>query len=118
MEHAGWMNEQVRGEIDDLQQRYGFEEDEAAAYWHLQLAGQLMNEMRSADLWQEMSRHEGQDDAAGQQQAILLDHTGRWHSRVGQHFAALNQELGRRVLRRTYPDGWGHSRTDATDDEA
>ena len=41
MEHYEWMNEQVRQEIEDLQRTYGFDEDEALAYWHLRHAGIL-----------------------------------------------------------------------------
>jgi hypothetical protein len=113
-----WMNEQVRGEIEDLRQRYGFEEDEAVAFWHLQQAGDLMNKMRSADLLQEINRHEGQDDEAAFRQVIVPNHVARWHSRVGQHFAALNQALGRRVLGRAFPDGWGGQyQSEATEED-
>jgi hypothetical protein len=37
MEHYEWMNDQVRKEIEDLQRSYGFDEDEALAYWRLTL---------------------------------------------------------------------------------
>lgn len=91
--------------LEALQRAYGFEEDEAVAFWHLRRAGSLMNQMRSADLHDELDRHEGQDGQELRQQAILLDSTPRWHSTVGQHFAALIRELGNRVLRRNFPDG-------------
>jgi hypothetical protein len=42
MERADWMNERVREEIESLQRTYGFEEDEAVAYWHLRHAGHLI----------------------------------------------------------------------------
>jgi hypothetical protein len=42
MERADWMNERVREEIESLQRTYGFEEDEAVAYWHLRDAGHLI----------------------------------------------------------------------------
>ena len=35
VEHYEWMNDQIRKEIEDLQRTYGFDEDEALAYWHL-----------------------------------------------------------------------------------
>jgi hypothetical protein len=37
-------------------------------------------------------------------------------SRVFQHFAALYSELGTRVLRRNYPDGWGQPYGSADED--
>ena len=40
------MNDQVRKEIEDLQRSYGFDEDEALAYWHLRYAGTLLLAMR------------------------------------------------------------------------
>jgi hypothetical protein len=102
--------------LEALQRAYGFEEDEAVAFWHLRRAGSLMNQMRSADLHDELDRHEGQDGQELRQQAILLDSTLRWHSTVGQHFAALIRELGNRVLRRNFPDGWGKRTYGGLDD--
>ena len=49
MEHYEWMNDQARQEIEDLQRTYGFDEDEALAYWHLRHAGILLLAMRRAD---------------------------------------------------------------------
>jgi hypothetical protein len=46
VEHYEWMNEEVRKEIEDLQRTYGFDEDEALAYWHLRHAGTLLLAMR------------------------------------------------------------------------
>jgi hypothetical protein len=107
MEDAEWMNEQVREEIEGLKRDYGFEEDEAEAFWHLQQAGKRMNAMWRSDLREEMARYEGRDDEEGQKHAVLLHGAARWHSRALHHFAALRRELGVRVLRRDYPDGWG-----------
>ena len=49
MEHYEWMNDQVRKEIEDLQRAYGFDEDEALAYWHLRHAGTLLLAMRRTE---------------------------------------------------------------------
>jgi hypothetical protein len=49
VEHYEWMNEEVRKEIEDLQRTYGFDEDEALAYWHLRHAGTLLLAMRRTD---------------------------------------------------------------------
>jgi hypothetical protein len=111
MERGDWMNEWVRQEIKDLQQTHGFEADEAVAFWHLQEAGTLMNKMRQPDLLKELARQDSRSDQeapqAVEQQLVLANHLAQWHSRVSQHFAALNRALGERVLRRDYPDGWG-----------
>jgi hypothetical protein len=76
------------------------------AFWHLQQAGKQINALWRADLREEMDRYEGRDDKEGQH-ATLLHGTAEWHYRVLQHFAALRRELGTRVLRRDYSDGWG-----------
>ena len=49
MDDADWMNEQVRQEIEDLQRTYGFEEQEAIAFWHLGQVRPLMDEMWRTD---------------------------------------------------------------------
>jgi hypothetical protein len=118
VEQAEWMNEQVREEIRELQQRFGFEEREALAFWHFQQAGKLMNEMRHADVLAEIDREErrGQQPAGGQMLGLIND-MSVWHTRVSQHLSALNRELGRRVLQRDYPEGWG-SKSDDEEDEA
>jgi hypothetical protein len=117
LDHDEWMNDEVREEIEDLQRTHGFEEDEAVAFWHLQQAGKQINALWRADLREEMDRYEGRDDKEGQH-ATLLHGTAEWHYRVLQHFAALRRELGARVLRRDYPDGWGWIRVkDPTNEE-
>jgi hypothetical protein len=49
VEHYEWMNDQVRKEIEVLQRTYGFDEDEALAYWHLRHAGTLLLAMMRTD---------------------------------------------------------------------
>ena len=90
MEHAGWINKQLRQQIEALQQTHGFEEDEALAYWHIREAAKLMNEMRIEDL-----------------ETAPEEYAAPWYSTVHQHFIALYRALGERVLQRDYPDGWG-----------
>jgi hypothetical protein len=107
MEHADWMNEQVRGEIETLQDTHGFEEDEAVAFWHLGQAGKLMNDMKRDDRQEDMDLYEGQDNQEMWQQAIFLNHAIQLHTTVRQHITALQRALGHRVLRRNFPDGWG-----------
>ena len=106
LDHNEWMNDEVREQIENLQRTHGFEEDEAVAFWHLQQAGKQINALWRADLREEMDRYEGRDDKEGQP-TTLLHGTAEWHYRVLQHFAALRREMGARVLRRDYPDGWG-----------
>ena len=89
VEHYEWMNDQVRKEIEDLQRSYGFDEDEALAYWHLRHAGILLLAMRRT----------GAPETIGGR--------AQMESNVLQHLSALRRELGDRVLRRNYPEGWG-----------
>jgi hypothetical protein len=89
VEHYEWMNDQVKVEIDDLQRTYGFDKDEALAYWHLRHAGTLLLAMRRTRA----------PETIGDRAQI--------ESNILQHLSALRRELGDRVLRRNYPEGWG-----------
>jgi hypothetical protein len=63
MEQGEWMNEQVKQQIEDLRRRFGFEEQEAVAFWHLREARGLIVEMLLADEGaHESNEGEGEDD--------------------------------------------------------
>jgi hypothetical protein len=115
MERAGWMNDQVRNEIDTLRRTHGFEEEEALAFWYLQQAAKHMHALRREDITQEMARHEGRLDQLALQHAIVVEHVNKWHSGIQQHFTALQDALGARVLRRAFPEGWGLLRREGMD---
>jgi len=115
MEPADWINEQVRDEIETLQRTHGFEEDEAVAFWLLQQAWKQMHALRRVDIVQEMGRHEGRPDQLALQHTVVLNHVARWYAGINQHFIALREQLGARVLRRTFPDGWGLGRAEDLD---
>jgi hypothetical protein len=51
------------------------------------------------------------------QHAIVVEHVARWHAGIHQHFIALREALGARVLRRTFPEGWGLLRSEDMDTE-
>jgi hypothetical protein len=61
VKHYEWMNDQVRKEIEDLQRTYGFDEDEALAYWHLRHAGTLLLATRRTSA---PERSEEEDESA------------------------------------------------------
>jgi hypothetical protein len=102
VEHYEWMNDQVRKEIEDLQRTHGFDEDEALAYWHLRHAGILLLAMRRTDA---LERAEEGDESV--RLARTIHGRSQIESDVLQHLSALRRELGDRVLRRNYPEGWG-----------
>jgi hypothetical protein len=106
-QEADWMNDQLRDEIEALRHAHGFEEEEALAFWYLQQAAKQMHALRQEDITQEMDRHEGRPDQLALQHAIVVEHVAKWHSGIHQHFTALQDALGARVLRRTFPEGWG-----------
>jgi hypothetical protein len=109
VERDEWMSEQVAGEIEDLRRRFGFVKKEAVAYWHLRHARQLMSEMGQTDHFEELER-EGKSELEADFRefaGLIHDISVLGETRVFQHFAALYRELGTRVLRRNYPDGWG-----------
>ena len=119
MEHNEWMKDEARVEIESLQRNYGFEEDEALAFWLLQQAEKQMDELRQADVLKELNRHEGRPDQLALQHTVVLENIARWHAGIHQHFTTLQQALGARVLGRTFPEGWGVARTriEDTDNE-
>ncbi len=111
VEREEWMSEQVAGEIEDLRRRFGFGKKEAVAYWHLRHARQLMSEMGQTDHFEELER-EGKSELEADFRefaGLIHDISVLGETRVFQHFAALYRELGSRVLRRNYPDGWGQA---------
>ena len=103
MEHYEWMNEQVRKEIEDLQRTYGFDEDEALAYWHLRHAGTLLLAMRRTGAPQPAEEAE-----ESVRIARMIHGRAQIESNVLQPLSVLRRELGDRVLRRNYPEGWGN----------
>jgi hypothetical protein len=107
MEHHEWMNDQVRGEIEDLQRTRGFEQDEAIAYWHLRQAAKLMTELKGADLKESLSREERETIPDVEASLLMSMEVAKNQVFIRQHFSALYRELGIRVLRRSFPEGWG-----------
>jgi hypothetical protein len=127
MEQGEWMNEQVKQEIEDLRRRFGFEEQEAVAFWHLREARGLIVEMLLADEGAHESNEGEQEDDILSDSAAFAESIRRITESIGQvgpdiansiafrveiearilqHFTALHRELGMRVLQRSYPDGW------------
>ncbi len=84
--------EPPRDKIDDLMERYGYEEKEALAAYHLNRAEDLFNELF------------GNPDAPGMSSIVT------WPL-FGTAFFGLRRLLGSRVLRRDYPEGWGSRRS-------
>jgi len=112
------MSEQVAREIEELRRRFGFERKEAVAYWHLRHAHQLMSEMGQTDHFEELDR-EGRSELEADFRefaGLIHDISVLGESRVFQHFAAPYRELGTRVLRRNYPDGWDQAYGSADED--
>jgi hypothetical protein len=83
--------EPSRETIEDLMQRYGYEEKEAEAAHHLRQAWDLIVEIYEV--------------RSGSLPAFT---TGMFKvGFVDPHFYALFGLLGRKVLQRDYPEGWG-----------
>ena len=89
-------------EIEDLQRSYGFDEDEALAYWYLRHAGTLLLATRRTEAPERAE--EGEEST---RLARMIHDRAQIESDVLQHLSALRRELGDRVLRRNYPEGWG-----------
>ena len=116
MEHREWMNEQLKEEVETLRRTHGFEEDEAVAYWHLAEARRLMISLILDDEEQRRTHlREAYDELLGlqrlvQETADTVSHATKTETSISQHFSALYRELGLRVLRRSYPEGWTNTR--------
>ena len=76
-------------EIEDLMRRFGYQEKEAAAAYHLGRAQHLFDEIF------------GEDESRLMQIILHMP-----------HFSALRGLLARRVLERNYPEGWGREEED------
>ena len=107
MEHEAWMNEQVRGEISDLRRRFGFEQDEAVAYWHLRQAAELIFALKEVDIAKDLRQEERDTIPYAEASALVSSEVAAIQAGIQQHFTALYRELGVRVLRRNFPEGWG-----------
>lgn len=119
---TGWMNEQVKGEIEDLRRKFGFEQKEAIAYWHLRRAEWLRGEMDLEDRQQKRESEKEEDDALGYHEWLgktissAADSQARAAEKYGQHFGALYRDLGTRVLKRDYQEGWGDPFSDVPEE--
>jgi hypothetical protein len=101
VEHYEWMNDQVRQEIEDLQRTYGFDKDEALAYWHLRHAGTLLAMRRTG------APERAEEVEESVRLARMVHGRSQIESNIVQRLSALRRELGDRVVRRNYPEGWG-----------
>ena len=110
MEDAGWMNEEVRKDVGVLREDFGFDEAEARAYWHLGRARDLMADMRLAGFTRDREK-----ESFSMASSIMF--ASESESRMLQHFDALYKELGARVLKRNYPNGWGYDPDEGEDQD-
>jgi hypothetical protein len=116
VENAGWMTAEVRRQIEDLQRTHGFEVWEAVAYWHLSEARRLMIRSALEDQGERREAREAEHAALpeltglGRGIADAMSFAAESETRISQHFSALYRDLGLRVLRRSYPEGWSDTR--------
>jgi hypothetical protein len=87
--------EHRREQIEAFVRDYGLEGKEAQAAYYLRRARELFEELH------EEAYSSGEDVIAGQRGRI------EYTAHIQPHFMALNAVLQRRVLERTYPEGWG-----------
>jgi hypothetical protein len=85
-----------REEIEDWKRRYGYEEKEAEAAYHLREARNRILELYQADV----------EAGAGSYPTIYSQMS--LQSATVPHFDALFNLLARRVLARQFPEGWGY----------
>ncbi len=100
---AGQPGEPPAKVVEDLCDRFGFEAEEAAAYWHLQHAQRIMAGIKDADVAEEEIRgREGSGEendlrAASAGLVGAMDDRMQYEARVRQHFSAIRRALMVRV---------------------
>ncbi len=87
-----------RARVEDFMRQRGFEEKEALAYYHLTEAERIFRELEMA---------KGSSPHAAMAFATF------WFP----HFLALRNQMGRWVLNRDYPEGWGSASGPAEEEE-
>ena len=99
------MEQNFEREVEDLRRRFGFQDKEAGAFWHLAQAKMLMSDFKREDAHEAIQSSNARDQAGF---ALLNTHEmAKAEASVFSHFLALERELANRVLRRDYPQGWG-----------
>ena len=83
--------ENEREQIEDIMRRYGYEEDEAYAHYHLKEAQERLEK--------------------------IYDRGFLSATMILPHIYALRSLLASRVLRRDYPEGWGNVSDEEEDED-
>jgi hypothetical protein len=125
VEHEEWMSAQVRQELEEYERTHGLVGEEAVAFWHLAEARRLMSGLVIVDTDKLLRHREKKYEAEGLNVGELTGRVmadGAFFTSVTQtnlmsHFDALGAVLGRRVLRRSYPE-WNRELSEAEADEA
>ena len=95
--------EDNRGEIEAYMYRYGYDEKEAEAAYHLRQA-----RIRTGEMYRDEAEARGTvDEALGLPNFPTIYAQMDVMSSVTPHFDALENLLAWRVLARQYPEGWG-----------
>jgi hypothetical protein len=107
--------EDNRGDIEGYRNRYGYDEKEAEAAYHLSRARSLIREMYTDEAGADALIAEVLGTPAGlprtYAQVFLM-------SSVIPHFEALQNLLVRRSLARQYPEGWSRRRLEGEGSES
>lgn len=75
MEQSSWLTEKTKGKIEDLQRKFGFEEQEAVAFWHVRRAELMMSALRADDVRKrrEIEKEDDQDLGGFERLAVAID---------------------------------------------
>jgi len=86
-------------------ERFGFTEQEARVYVHLNEAERLLDRLTMGE------------DVSEADEGSVLGHIVWSETHTFEAFNALYRRLGLRVLRRRYPEGWGSFKRSADEDQ-
>lgn len=93
-------------QIESLMRSHGFEKQEAAAWYHLERAREILNELEKED--------EERTSGGGFSQTYMHIYRG---THIQNHVRTLKSFLAQRVLARHYPEGWGGGRQEEAEAE-
>lgn len=98
------MTEPTPERLQDAMERFGFTEQEARVFTHLNEAQRLLERLTMVE------------DVSEPNEGSMLGNVIWTETHTHEAFNALYRRLGIRVLRRRYPEGWGAPRSRGDED--
>ncbi len=100
--------EESREQLEELMRRYGYNEDEAQAAYHLHKAWDLFIKLYAQEAEGRLADAARSGEEETERILAQVSHDTTFaYIHIEAHFHELQRLLAMRVLSRDYPDGWG-----------